>query len=275
MPHHPARRTEPRPVLAPLLVAAALALGPAPALPHEFWLDVVDYQPKAGASVPIVHRNGQNFLGDSYPYLRASARRFTVIDGRGERPVKAIEGDDPAAEIRFTRKGLAIVVYQGAPETVDFPTMEKFEENLAEEGLEAIAPRHRAEGKPLTAIREEFQRCTKALVQVGGGSGSDRPVGLPIEIVAEKSPYELAAGDALPVRVLLRGAPLAGVLVKAFHHKDAASPRKTRTNAEGRTSIDLPLPGEYLLSAVHMEPPAARSKAHWSSLWASLTFKRP
>ena len=45
---------------------------------HEFWLDAVDYAPKVGARVPIVHRNGINFLGDSYPVASTDPTKFLL-----------------------------------------------------------------------------------------------------------------------------------------------------------------------------------------------------
>lgn len=255
-------------------VLAVPTLAP-PAAAHEFWLDAVQYTPKIGARVPIVHRNGQNFLGDSFPYLRAQTRRYSVIDARGERPVKAIEGDDPASEITFAQQGLAVVTFLGAPETLKFETIEKFESYLQDEGLEPIGKRHREAGKPLAGIREVYSRAAKALIQVGASGGNDRATGLPLEIIAEQNPYTLEPGAALPVRVLYNGKAIEGILVKSFNRDDPLSPRRARTDTQGRTHIDLPKSGEYLLGAVHMMPAAPRDKADWVSIWASTTFKRP
>ena len=258
------------------LAAMLSAARPEPAAAHEFWLEVVDLKPKIADTIPVVFRNGQNFLGDSYPYLRKSARRFSLIDKRGERPIKAIEGDDPAAEIKFTSPGLAIVVYQGAPEDVVFDTFAKFEDSVRYEGLDAIPEVHRRAGKPEVKIKERFTRFAKALVAVGSSEGSDRATGLPLEIVAEKNPYELPAGEKLPVLVLYQGKPLPGAVVKVFHREDPQSPRNFKADADGRAQLELVKPGRTLVHAVHMLEPEANPKdqAHWSSLWASLAFSR-
>ncbi len=256
----------------------ALLLGASPtvAAAHEFWIDPVKFVPKAGTTVPIVFRIGQDFKGNSYPFVRALSDRFTVFDGRGERAVKTLDGDDPAAEVAFSTPGLAIIAHQRKPEEVVFETFAKFEDNLIYEGLEPIVEAHRKLGKPRTGIRELYARCAKALVSVGGNvSGADRAVGMPLELVAEKNPYALTATDGLPVRLMHDGKPLAEVLVKAFNRADPASPRLARTDRDGRVTIDVSRPGEYLLSAVHMVAPAQGVKADWISFWASLTFARP
>lgn len=253
--------------------ALATAFSVIDARAHEFWLDPVDFTPKAGETVPIMHRNGQNFEGDSYPFIRELSRRFTVVDGRGERDVKATEGEDPVAEVRFSQPGLSIVVYHRGPERLVHSTFAKFEETLLEEGLEAVVAEHKASRRPEKGIAETFWRCAKALIQVGGKGGEDRSVGLPIEIVAEKNPYGLAVGDKLPVRVLKDGKPAAGLLLKVFNRDDPERPRRIRTDDAGRASAPLMRKGEFLLSVVAMSPgDKAKDGADWISHWASLTF---
>ena len=259
------------------MAVTALTVRPAPGCAHEFWLEPVLLTPKVGASVPIVHRIGQNFEGDSYPYVRAWFRRFSHIDARGERPIKGIEGDDPAAEVLGTNRGLSILVYHRNPDEVVFETMEKFGSYLKDEGLERFEKVHTDLGKPQSKIREVYTPCAKALVSVGGG-GNDRPVGLPLELIAERNPYDLGNADnVLPVRLLHEGKPLAGATIKVFNEKDRKSPRRFITDADGRARIELPVRDRYLLGAVHMlaPTPAEQKKADWTSLWASLTFMRP
>lgn len=264
----------------PALTALVLiGVGAGPSAAHEFWIDPVDFTPKAGATVPIVHRIGLNFAGDTYPFVRKLSRRFSIVDAQGERPIKTIDGDDPAAEVKFSKPGLAIVVYQRVAEPTVFATFDKFEENLKFEGLEWVIDAHRQAGKRMIDIRELYARCAKALVSVGGGDGpagiNDRAVGLPLEIIAEQNPYKLKPGDPLPVRVLHNGKPIAGLLVKSFSRDDKESPRQARTDAEGRALMQVPVAGEVMISAVHMAQPGPKEQVEWSSLWASLTFKRP
>ncbi|MGI9381775.1 MAG: DUF4198 domain-containing protein [Methyloligellaceae bacterium] len=259
-----------------VMTAITLSAVSLPAVAHEFWLEPDSFTPETGKPVSFSHYVGQSFKGESYPFLQDWIVRYVVADAAGERPVKGVAGDDPAAKISFHRAGLKILAYHGTPDSLSFDTWEKFEAYLRKEGLEHIAPLHRAEGKPETAIRELYSRCAKTLVQVGGGAGGeDRAVGLPLELVAERNPYMLAAGEALPVRLLHTGKPIAGATIKVFSKADPKNPRRVRTDAEGRATIALPQPGAYLLNAVHMTAPAPTDDAHWTSLWASLTFRRP
>jgi uncharacterized GH25 family protein len=247
---------------------------------HEFWLDPSNFTPKAGAQVPVVLRNGMNFLGDSYPFVKAQSKRFTITDGQGERRIKAVEGDDPAANVAVPIAGLSVVAFQRAPDLVTYQSVSHFLETLDDEGLDAIAAQYRALQTPPKTIRESYARFAKTLLSVGAGGGNDRAVGLALEIVVETNPYMLAKDAPLSVRVLQAGKPVEGVQIKAFNRADAQSPRRVRSDVEGRALLPSVAVGETLLSAVVMAPgdPSARDqklRADWISLWASVTFKRP
>lgn len=262
-----------RAVLAFVLILI-LKAGLGSAVAHEFWLEPNDFTPAPDKSVSISIRIGQNFKGDSFPFVRDEFKRFVVIDRRGEWPVKGVDGDDPAVAMKFPQSGLAVMAHYSTPEPLVFETWEKFESYLELEGLQHIAPLHRQLGKPMSGIKETYSRCTKLLMSVGGGGGEDRPTGMPLELVAERNPYQLATGETLPVRLLFNGKPIAGVQITAFSKADPGQRQLVRTDAEGRARIALPVVGPWLLNAVHMLAPSPGDKAHWSSLWASMTFSR-
>ena len=259
-----------------LVLFAVVAL---PAAAHEFWLDPVSFTPKPGAVVPILWRNGLNFLGDSYPYQRSWAKRFTVHDARGERPVKGVEGDDPAVEVRLPVAGVAIVAFERSPDILEYKSVDQFLITLDYEGLDELARRYRAMTDPPAIVRESYVRYAKTLLSIGAGPGEDHAIGLPFEIVVETNPYTLASGRPLTARVVRDGKPAPDVLIKAFSLNDPQSPRRMRTDAAGRAVIEGVPAGEVLLNAVVMSPgdPKASNeklRADWNSLWASVTFKR-
>ena len=265
----------PRRVFRSLLAALALVGATLPAVAHEFWLEPETYTPAKGQAVPISIRIGQDFKGDSYPYIRGEFKRFVVIDAKGEKPVKGIDGDDPAVKMTFAQPGLTVFAHYSTPEPLVFQEWEKFESYIQTEGLEHIVALHRQQGKPTTGIREIYSRCAKLLMNVQGAGGEDRLTGMPLELVAERNPYELGKDELLPLRLFFNGKPIAGIQITAFARADTTDRRRVRTDAEGRARIAVPASGPWLINAVHMLEPTAREKAHWTSLWASMTFARP
>jgi Domain of unknown function (DUF4198) len=269
------RRVIPKATWLCLGFGSAIAAGVPAAVAHEFWIDPIQFAPPLGASVPIVFRIGQDFNGSTYPFVRALSQRFVVVDSRGERTVKTLDGDDPAAEITVGSPGLTIVAHERKPEEVVFATFDKFREAAEFEGLETSVDLHQARRKPMTTIRELYVRCAKSLLQVGAQTGGlDRAIGMPLELIAERNPNNKNSTDQLSVRLVFGGKAIAGVLVKIFNRNDSQSPRLVRTDADGRVAVDVALRGEFLVSAVHMIEAPRDSAAHWLSYWASLTFER-
>ena len=101
----------------------------------------------------------------------------------------------------------------------------------------------------------------------------DQALGFTLELVAERNPYVLAAGDELPVRLTYRQRPLANALVIAINRHDPAAKLSARSDQDGRVRFRLPEGGMWLIKAVHMVPAPAGTKAQWASFWASLTFE--
>ncbi len=258
-----------------VLAAFTHTAAPHQADAHEFWLEASDYAPQTDATIAITLRNGQFFKGNSLPFISDLFTRFVIKDGKDLRKVEGVLGDDPAARVKLSMPGMAVIAYQSKAEKLTFETWEKFTNYLSDEGLENILPRHLARGLGKTGTKETYIRCAKMLVSAGRGGGHDSAVGLPLELIAERNPYSLPAGAALPVRLLLRGKPLAGSTVKVFDSRRPNEPRRYVTDREGRVRIAAAAGGNFLLSAVYMFEPAPDIKADWSSFWASLTFARP
>jgi uncharacterized GH25 family protein len=239
---------------------------------HEYWLEPNNYAPPTGATVTISHNYGSDFKGDGLPYVAEWHQRYIVADEKGERRVSGLDGDLPAIQTKFKSPGLKVFGYFGTPEPQDYDTMEAFAVYLRKVGLDHIVSRHQELGKPKTKILEIYARNAKMLLGVGAAQGRDRALGLPLELIAGRNPYDLKPGDTLPVRLLYRGKPIAGVAIFTFNRVDPKNPVRTVTDTEGRVTIALPATGAYLLNAVHMFQPAAGEESDWTSLWASLTF---
>lgn len=120
-------------------------------------------------------------------------------------------------------------------------------------------------------------RCAKLLLLGGpvAQSQTDRLLGLPLELVAERNPYLLKAGGILPVRILYKNQPPAGVLVMALNQRHPTARVAARSDKAGRVQLRLSQPGPWLIKAVHMIPATGAADRQWDSFWASLTCEVP
>jgi len=221
---------------------------------------------------------GQRFRGDALPRNPALIERFALVSEGGEVPVPGRPADEPAGSVTLARPGLAWIVYRSLESPLSLEA-EAFEAYLAEEGLEAVVAERARRGESRKPSRELFSRSAKALVRAGDSgspsSGWDRPLGLALELVPEKDPYALRAGEDLPVRLLGNGRPLAGALVSALPYAAPEAKVSVRSDRDGRVQFRGMTPGVWLVKAVQMTRIEGDPAADWRSVWASLTFEIP
>ena len=269
------------------LVAVLALLGAGVSWAHDMWIEPSGFEPGQGTRLAVRLRIGQQFQGDPFPRDPALLLRFAVIGPGGganaaEAPIQGVPGTDPAGYLVTGGPGLYELVYASRHAAVELDAA-RFEKYLADEGLEAISAQRARRGQGAAAVKEIYSRCAKSLIAVGGAAaadprvaaGHDRVLGLTLELIPEKNPYSLVPGQELPLRLLYRGAPLAGAKVAALPKQQPARQVAARTDAQGRVRLPLGGGGVWLVKAVHMIAAPAGSGADWESFWASLTFALP
>lgn len=246
-----------------------------PLAAHDMWIEPGTFSPDAGEIVGVKLRVGQDLLGDPLPRDPSLYKEFFVEDSSGRTPLVGRDGGNPAGFLRVAAPGLLIIGYNSKPSAVELAP-EKFNQYLKEEGLETVATVRAQRGETNAKAREMFSRCAKSLVLSGSADPKqgDRTLGFTLELVAERNPYLLRAGEELPVRLTYEKRPLAGALVVAMNKLNPSEKISARTGADGRVRLKIRPGGMWLIKAVHMIPAPAASGAQWQSFWASLTFEQ-
>jgi hypothetical protein len=257
-----------------LTLAALTACAPLSA--HDFWIEPSAFEAAVGTPVAVRLMVGKDFTGESLALPARSIIRFEAHDALGSQPVAAAPGAGPAGLLYGRQRGLLTVGYQSRPSSIELAAG-AFERYLREEGLEHVIELRSRRGESEAPGRELFSRSAKSLISI------ERPLrppvtqpalGLPLEFLASSAEIPVA-GSSLDLQLLFRGQPIGGVLVVAVPKVSPGNAQRLRTNSEGRLTIDLTLPGPWLVKAVHMQPAAPTSAAQWESWWASLTLSIP
>lgn len=255
-------------------VALACLTGSA-ALAHDFWIEPQSFRPAVQENVPIVLRVGEDFTGTSQPLIPRWFSDYAATGPSGTQQVVGYIGDDPAGSFTPDAPGNWVIGYRSTQAFVEIEAT-KFNQYLEKEGLEWVMDAREQRGEAETNARELYSRCAKSLVRVGNESaqgGFDTILGYRLELIPERDPYELAPGDALPVRLVYEDQPLADILIVAFTAEAPAQQQKLRTDADGRAVIELSEAGTWLIKGVHIiELPDTNEQGDWESFWASLTF---
>ena len=245
---------------------------------HDFWIEPSKFRASIGEPVQLTLRVGQDFGGDSLPYITDWFSDYRVIGPQEEYPIEGIIGDDPAGEFTARTPGYYGIGYRSTQNFVELePT--KFRDYLAAEGLTEIIKRREENGQDDSSGRELYSRCAKSLLSIGAGGpdGAYRlNLGYTLELMPERNPYTLSPGDSLPIVLLYDGKPLADALIVAFTSDRPEDKSRIRTGADGRAELTLDRPGLWLIKSVHMIPTDPdHGRAEWESFWASLTFRLP
>lgn len=256
-----------------LVLAAAGGLAA-----HDLYLLPDTFRPGPGAVMRVEYHNG-----DAFPRSQAAVRidrlrdqkilaAGTATPFRGFR----IEGPATVAEASApSRTGVFALISRTLPNFIQLDAA-KFEEYLKHEALEHVALWRKNHGESAKPGREMYSKYVKALCLAGpAGPGFDAVTGLAIEFVPLANPYELSAGATLPVRVLFRGKPAAGLGVEASTASAGKTTKKLigRTGRDGEIRVPLAAAGVWKLHTILMERRSETKEADWESYWASLTFE--
>lgn len=253
-------------------------LAAPPALPHDLWL-IPPEKSKTGEAVVILASSGMDFpKSEQAPdSAKFPARKLVSSDGKpGVVNAAAAEGKFGRLEFTPLAGGFYIVAVETTPKLITLDA-EKFNACLVSDGLPQIYALRSAEKSLDQPGRERYSKSPKALLRIGDGETGDpcAVVGLPLEIVPLKNPFERKVGDTLPVKVFFRGKALADANLGWAYPDGGEAPAGTaRTNAKGEALIPLSQAGLMTIRLTHMTRPKEKDY-EWESFWTTLTFRLP
>ncbi|GAA4016870.1 DUF4198 domain-containing protein [Actimicrobium antarcticum] len=197
-----------------------------------------------------------------------------VDDLMGLVPSKEPIGQVP---VDITRAGTHLVAFDSHTAQITLPA-DKFQAYLHDEGLDRLVKQREEAGTASQPGRERFRRHTKTLMRAAGKSDQTYAIrtGQRLEILPLNDPLSQTAGATLNFKLLFDGKPLAGALLRAWHHhKQQTVSIRAKTDEDGNVSFALPYAGAWMISTVHMIAATDSSEVDWDSFWGSLMFEVP
>jgi uncharacterized GH25 family protein len=243
---------------------------------HEFWLEPLRFQYKVGDAIRVRFRVGENFEGDNWTGNRSSVEQLKLFYKSVDDDLVSLLPDSARGDsltLQFFDEGTMMIAYESRNKYIRLPA-DSFLMYLREDGLQNAIDYRAEHGETDSAGKEYYRRSVKTIFQVGAAKDNlhSKRTGLPLDIIPQAHPYSLKTGQELPVKILFKGAPLKGALVKAWHRLNGkTTSTDLRTDAEGQVSIPVSLAGRWMLSTVRMER-EPRDSAQWQSYWGSLTW---
>lgn len=258
-----------------LLIVSVFAV---PAFAHDLWL-IPPATAKVDETITLLAHSGSDFpTGDHAPDPAKFARLRAVGPDGKDVPLAAAGTKDQSGlmTLKPAAAGVHVVSVQTTPKTITLAA-DKFNEYLVSDGLPAIYLLRSKEKTLDEPGVERYSKSPKALVRVGEGptDAATKPLGLTLEIVPTRDPFALRPGDALPVKVLFRGEPLADANLGWAYPLEGTTPRGTiRTNKKGEALIPIAQGGPMTVRLTHMTRPK-KDDHEWESFWTTLTWHAP
>jgi uncharacterized GH25 family protein len=252
------------------LFASALLDG------HEFWLQPQRYNLARGQAVRLRFHVGDDFQGQNWTGNRASVEQLKLFWKQYDDNLHTLVSDTIPGDsltLQFFDEGTVMVAFESTDKFIRLEPAE-FNAYLEEDGITDAIDYRREHQETNSAGREFYRRSVKTIFQVGALKDNihRKPTGLPVDIIPLAHPYTLKKGDALPVKLLFKGEPVANHLVRAWQRLNGKTARTDlRSDSAGCVRVPVSLAGRWMVSTVLMERLNSDS-ADWRSYWGSLTW---
>jgi uncharacterized GH25 family protein len=247
---------------------------------HEFWMRAEPLSPPVGSSAQMFIYFGEYFEGTQAGFLTTHSAVLRHYSAAGSEDLMGlVPSVNPIGQVpvRIGSAGTHLVAFDSHTATITLPA-DKFNAYLHDEGLDSIVREREAAGTLGREGRERFRRNAKTLLRAGGKSDATYAIqtGQRLELVPLNDPLSQPPGAPLRFKLLFDGKPLPDALLRAWHHNgdQTISIRATSDN-NGDITYNLPYPGTWMISTVHMIAATGSDEVDWDSFWGSLMFEVP
>ena len=240
---------------------------------HDFWIQPQQYWLQSTGTTSLTLEVGHGPYRQRSPIPLSRIKRFEALAPNGAR--QDLRG---RSEIELDEPGTHVLVLETDDLAQSHLPAIRFNDYLRSEGLTPALKERARTRRTDTDGSESYSRRAKTLVHVGPADAAVarqaiQPLGLPLEIVPEISPYAEPRPARLPVRVLFEGQPLPGATVKLTQLEHDDAPFETHlTDPAGRAVFDMPTHGSWLLNVVWTRVAPKSSDSDFETVFSSLSF---
>ena len=259
-----------------LLLIFLLSTFLSPILAHEFWLNPDKYIYKRTEPINIRFLVGENFEGRNWKGNNARIQSLKIYYGGVSDDLSPYLGYAAGDSLQLTMvdDGTCLIAFNTKNSFIELEPP-KFNAYLLYEGLKNAVEYRNDHNETDSSGREYYQRCAKALIQVGDVKDRTFSIatGMPVDIIPLANPYQLSDNDSLTVRILFQKQPLANSLVRVWNRDNGITDQKDMmTDENGEIVFPVSTNGKWMVSAITMEKISDDSKAQWQSYWGTFTW---
>ena len=242
---------------------------------HEFWIGLSNYRVAANGNVAVQFYVGEDFKEEVWAARKSRTGKVIHFSNNRQTDItnKFIPDSLPVALTNLVL-GTHMITMESKPSYIEMKA-DKFNEYLAEDGIDDIAVLRKQKNQLSKDSREFYQRFAKTIFQSGAVVDSTYKIitGMRLELIPGKNPYSLKAGNKLPMLILFNGKPLHNYKIRTWNKiKGKLYTGTLITDNDGSVNVPLNHTGEWMISLVKMTENEIKDEADYTSYWGSLTF---
>ncbi len=260
-----------------LVVVAALASGAGTLAAHDLFLRLNHYFLPANTAVRVPVLNG-TFRKSESVVARDRVAGLTLVGPGGSASLDTTtltaRRDTSFISLRTGGEGTYVLGLSVKPRDVSY-TGAEFDDYLKAEGYDDVLAERIRSGNRESGKRR-YATHVKAVFQVGAtpSEAYSTVLGYSAEIVPAENPYQLKRGGTLPLRCLIDGRPVVGLVVTAGGQGPrgvAITAARITTDAEGIARIPLTSAGRWYVKFAKVRQ-SSEPGLNYESQRATLTF---
>jgi uncharacterized GH25 family protein len=238
------------------------------------WLQPNNFAIKAGDKVSIQLTSGSNLIDEPLVVKKETLTKAEVYTSKGTLDLLPTftEGPGKHLEVQLA-EGTSFISIRSIPTVHEIPS-DEFNAYLKDNDLSEISDRREATKSTDRAGRVQSSWNSTLLLQAGvlKDETFKKSTGFPLEIVPEKNPYALKAGEPIRFKILWNTKPLFGARIKIYTRvENNTGLQHVYTGKDGVVEVPFSSKGTWLVSVVKMIP-ARNDQAEWQSYQRTLSF---
>jgi uncharacterized GH25 family protein len=258
-----------------LFIAALFLTAIAPASAHDTWLIPAQFKIAPGVTATFDLTSGMAFPALDVGPKRERIQAVVCRLGGQTFELNDFEAAPNSLRIKgaLSDPGVAALWVTSSPKQIELKA-DDVHHYLDEIDAPSTVREQWSTAKDPKRWRESYRKHAKTFVRVGDAKADSswrEPVGMFLEIVPEKDPTALRAGDDFPVRVLKDGKPL-GAFSLGIVAEDDPKGSIQKTDESGRATFRLDKAGPLLLRGTDLRR-STKQDVDWESDFSTLTIQ--
>ena len=243
-------------------------------LAQESWLNPKKFHCKNGEKLSVSFLAGNDFIGRPW-VSSAQVADFKLYQISAVLDLLDSIKSDPKNGLEYTLKAEGTYLFSLRSSSIlhEIPA-DTFNIMLKNYELDVVRNQRQKSNAGNVTARVSQQFFAKLIIQVGEKRDETykKVMGWPVEIIPDRNPASLKAGNQIKFKILFDGKPVFGIRTKVWNRYDNRTTlQNIYTQEDGTIEVRISSPGPWMVTVMQMIP-SKDPGADWQSYQGSFVF---